>query len=172
MKFLIVLALVGVAAAQFGRPSYRPQASFQGAIRSNTYADILRQEFDNPGDGNYRFAYELSDGTQFEESGQLKPPNNENPEGIQVKQGSYRYVSPEGEQIQTGYLADENGFQPQGAHLPTPPPIPPEIARALEIIFRNAGDQRQSASYQSQQGSYGGGSSFRGSSSFRPRPRY
>lgn len=26
------------------------------------------------------------------------------------------------------------GFQPQGDHLPTPPPIPPEIQRALEYL--------------------------------------
>lgn len=37
---------------------------------------------------------------------------------------SYSYYSPEGELISVTYTADENGFQPQGDHLPTPPPIP------------------------------------------------
>ncbi|XP_034106737.1 larval cuticle protein 2-like [Drosophila albomicans] len=48
--------------------------------------------------------------------------------------GDYGWISPEGEHIQLTYVADENGYQPSGAHLPTPPPIPVEIQRALEWI--------------------------------------
>lgn len=60
---------------------------------------------------------ELSDGTRHEQSGYVKAgPDPENP--IQVIQGSYTYFSPEGQQIDVSYIADENGFQPQGAHLP------------------------------------------------------
>ncbi|ENN76241.1 hypothetical protein YQE_07207, partial [Dendroctonus ponderosae] len=36
--------------------------------------------------------------------------------------GSFFYHSPEGLPIHLEYIADENGFQPHGAHLPTPPP--------------------------------------------------
>jgi len=87
---LIVLALVGVAAAQFGRPGARAPA------RSSNPEEItiVRSENENQGDGTYRYLYETSDGTKAEESGYLKPNGNEDP--IQVAQGSYQYYSPEG----------------------------------------------------------------------------
>lgn len=49
--------------------------------------------------------------------------------------GSVTYTSPEGQVINLGYSAnDETGFVPTGDHLPTPPPIPEAIAKALAYI--------------------------------------
>ena len=47
-------------------------------------------------------------------------------------QGSYSYTGPDGITVSLTYTADENGFVPQGDHLPTPPPIPEAILRSLE----------------------------------------
>jgi len=78
-------------------------------------------------------SFETGNGIIAEETGFLKNAGNPETEA-QVAQGSSSYTSPEGQQISLTYVADENGFQPQGAHLPTPPPIPAEIQRALEYL--------------------------------------
>lgn len=63
--------------------------------------------------------YETSDGKAAEEQGQLKNVGTDN-EAISV-QGSFKYVGDDGVTYQVNYIADENGFQPQGAHLPVAP---------------------------------------------------
>lgn len=35
------------------------------------------------------------------------------------------------------YTAGDNGFQAQGSHIPTPPPVPEAIARALQENARD-----------------------------------
>jgi hypothetical protein len=79
------------------------------------------------------YSFETGNGIIAEESGFLKNAGNPETEA-QVVQGSSSYTSPEGQQISLTYVADENGFQPQGAHLPTSPPIPVAIQRALDYL--------------------------------------
>lgn len=47
-------------------------------------------------------------------------------------QGSYSYTDADGKVITITYTADANGFRAMGDHLPTAPPIPPEILQSLE----------------------------------------
>ncbi|XP_013118815.1 pupal cuticle protein Edg-78E-like [Stomoxys calcitrans] len=75
-------------------------------------------------DGSYNFSYQTSNGIDFSESGV----------GSSYASGSYSYTSPEGQNVALSYTADENGYQPRGDHLPTPPPIPDYILRALAYI--------------------------------------
>lgn len=77
-----------------------------------------------------QYEYETENGITAEETGYPKDvPGAKHP--AIVAMGSFSYVSPEGKPITLTYTADEKGFRPQGDHLPTPPPIPPEIAEAL-----------------------------------------
>jgi len=65
----------------------------------------------------------------------LKKATNPDSSDVIISQGSVSYTAPDGTLISLSYAADdENGFQPKGDHLPTPPPIPPEIQKALDYI--------------------------------------
>ncbi|XP_073811892.1 larval cuticle protein 4-like [Musca autumnalis] len=48
--------------------------------------------------------------------------------------GFYEYDTPEGEHVRVHYTADENGYHPESEWLPTPPPIPAHVLRAMEYI--------------------------------------
>jgi hypothetical protein len=77
-------------------------------------------------------SYETANGITRDEVGEIKNPGAE--DQIQVMRGSYSYTDPEGRLIKVTYIADENGFRAEGDHLPTAPPVPEAIARALEFI--------------------------------------
>ncbi|XP_075981135.1 uncharacterized protein LOC142979829 [Anticarsia gemmatalis] len=104
----------------------RPERA-QAARERN--AAILRQDNSNDGE-TYSYAYETENGIYAEESGVAT-------NGVQA-QGGYSYTGDDGQVYSVRYTADENGFVPQGDHLPTPPPIPEEILKALE---QNARDE-------------------------------
>lgn len=61
----------------------------------------------------FYFSYETGNEIQAEESGYLKNAGTPDQEA-QVAQGSYSYTAPDGQRITVTYVADENGFVPQG----------------------------------------------------------
>lgn len=84
---------------------------------------------------SFRYSYETANGIKAQEVGTLKKAANPEDGNVVVAQGSYTYKSPEGIQITLQYAADDvSGFVPQGDHLPTSPPIPPAIQRALDYL--------------------------------------
>lgn len=60
-----------------------------------------------------------------------------------MQHGSYTYESPEGQIITVTYTADENGFRATGDHIPTEPPLSPQIQESLRLI--NAGIEAKKA---------------------------
>ncbi|EFN65071.1 Flexible cuticle protein 12 [Camponotus floridanus] len=104
MKTIIVLcALVAIAVAA---PPYD-----QTVVVKETPSD-------NIGLDGYQFGYELSDGHVHHESAQLVNAGQEN-QSLAVR-GSFSYVDPATNVRYTvNYVADENGFRPEGEHLPS-----------------------------------------------------
>lgn len=81
---------------------------------------------------SYNWEYETSNGISANEQGQSKQIGSESPI---VSQGRYSYTDKStGQVVSVDYVANEQGFQPQSSLLPTPPEIPPQIARALEWL--------------------------------------
>jgi Insect cuticle protein len=62
---------------------------------------------------------ETSDGFKHEQSGVLNNVGSD-AESLAVK-GSYSFVGDDGQTYTVDFTADENGFQPSGAHLPVAP---------------------------------------------------
>ncbi|KAH9627594.1 hypothetical protein HF086_010746 [Spodoptera exigua] len=131
-----MLVAAAYAAPQFA-PQYQQQQQYQGQV-----IPIIKQSQEVGFDGSYQYNYETGNGIAAQEQGYLKNAGVKDAEA-QVAQGSFTYTSPEGIPISVSYIADENGFQPQGAHLPTPPPIPEAIARALQYIESQPKQQQQ-----------------------------
>uniref|UniRef100_A0A1A9WCA5 Pupal cuticle protein Edg-78E n=1 Tax=Glossina brevipalpis TaxID=37001 RepID=A0A1A9WCA5_9MUSC len=93
-------------------------------------------------DGSYQYQYDTTNGIAAQESGI----------GGRYASGSAAYYAPDGQLITLSYTADDNGFHPSGDHLPTPPPVPNAILKALEYIRTHSNEEeRQGAAENKQQ---------------------
>lgn len=61
-------------------------------------------------------SYETSDGVSRSESAVVNNFGSDNEE--LTLQGSYSYTGDDGQVYTITYIADKNGFQPSGAHIP------------------------------------------------------
>lgn len=111
------------------------------------------------------YSYQTENKISHNEAGHLKNAGSQN-EAEEVH-GSYSYTSPDGQVITVNYIADENGFQPSGAHLPTPPPIPDAILKSLQQIQAAGPSANDDGQYRSTSfsGSFNTGKSSFGSNS-------
>lgn len=83
---------------------------------------LVRQSNEIHDDGSYKWSWEDDRGSAVHESGVG---------GVRAEGGA-RWVSPEGEQVEFTYVADENGYQPSGSALPVAPAVPDIILRAIQ----------------------------------------
>lgn len=103
LQFVILAALMAMAVAA---PASQPEVVL-----------VKETPLDNIGVDGYKFGYELSNGESRQESAQLRNAGSEN-EALVIT-GSYSWVDPATNRKYTvTYTADENGFHPQGDHLP------------------------------------------------------
>ncbi|KNC29322.1 hypothetical protein FF38_02446 [Lucilia cuprina] len=129
-KFGFVLLFAALFAFVLARPAQDQSAD--AATTTTTPATIIKQIDVNNPDGSFNSSYETSNGIKVENVGYMKKilvPRTETEDGqvieeheelILVQTGSYSYLDPEGNVITLKYVADENGFQPEGDHLPQP----------------------------------------------------
>lgn len=120
---IVVLALAATAAAvkPFG---VKPKTGYSD--------EAPKQYLEVNEDGSYKYGYETDTGISA---------NEEGVGGVKVE-GKFFYISPEGEHIETSYIADENGFQPTGSHVPV---VPEYVARSLAYIASHPGYVEPSA---------------------------
>lgn len=127
---IVSLALVAVALAQ--HQAYREQQPVA----------ILKQSQDISPEGSYNYAYETENGIVAAEQGAPQPVGPKGDPAI-VAQGSFQYTAPDGSPIAVQYIADENGFHPQGSHLPVAPPVPELIQKAVAYVLAHPQPENQ-----------------------------
>lgn len=89
---------------------------------------IIRLEHNVKKDG-YQYIFETQNGINAEESGRIEPDGNGS-EGLRST-GYYEYVGDDGQLYRVDYVADSNGFIPQGDHIPK---VPPAIEKLLAYL--------------------------------------
>lgn len=122
LQVILALVAVAVGAPQNAAPPAAGAESKAAATASRSSAqqsadataETLKSVSD-VGPESYSYEYETSNGIKANENGELKQIGEE--KGI-AAQGGYSYTAPDGTLISVTYVADENGFQPQGDHLP------------------------------------------------------
>jgi len=125
----VALVVLALSAAVSAAPQQFLQSNALTALSSGqSGVRVLNQRFDADQAGNYQYQYEQDNGQKVEEAGRVQS-GSEPETGTITKQGSYEFVSDDGNTYTVTYVADEGGFQPLAAHLPQAPAQIPEYAQ-------------------------------------------
>ncbi|XP_037088878.1 endocuticle structural glycoprotein SgAbd-2-like [Pollicipes pollicipes] len=161
LRLIVAFAVLAVvtAAPQYSAPQQgygAPQSSARGTAQGPVYASgganlrsaaqgrdaqarTLSEENINNGDGTYQFSFQTDNGISRDEQGDAN----------QVT-GSYSYTGDDGVPVSISFVADVNGFQPQGDVLPTPVPTEyptPDVPLSPEANPNFAGRGQAQPSY-------------------------
>ncbi|KAJ6639788.1 Endocuticle structural protein SgAbd-6 [Pseudolycoriella hygida] len=77
---------------------------------------VVKAAIDHIDTTGYKFEYEQSDGVVRTEEGVLKNAGTEQ-EALEVR-GSVTWTAADGQVYTLNFVADENGYRPEGAHIP------------------------------------------------------
>nr|AAV28476.1 arthrodial cuticle protein AMP8.1 [Callinectes sapidus] len=98
------------------------------APRPDGDAETIVDERSDNGDGNFQYRFETSNGIVEQ---RLGAPGSE---GQSNMQGDFGFTLPEGDRFDLTYVADENGYQPNSAFIPTDHPLPAHVVELLAIV--------------------------------------
>merc|ERR1712116_24273 len=121
MKSMLLVALFVAVAAAY------PQeltVEYKEPIAITKYGSVSDET------GKYSYNFEAANGIKLNEEGEQKRFGNEPEEVGSIARGSYSYEL-EGVTYTVNWVADENGFQPTGAHLPVAPAMPEHVVKLL-----------------------------------------
>merc|ERR1711928_110275 len=121
MKSMLLVALFVAVAAAY------PQeltVEYKEPIAITKYGSVSDET------GKYSYNFEGANGIELSEEGEQKRFGNEPEEVGSIARGSSSYEL-EGVTYTVNWVADENGFQPTGAHLPVAPPVPEYVVKML-----------------------------------------
>merc|ERR1711980_11686 len=122
MKSMLLVALFVAVAAAY------PQeltVEYKEPIAITKYGSVSDET------GKYSYNFEAANGIKMSEEGEQKHFGDKLEEGYgSVARGSYSYEL-EGVTYTINWVADENGYQPTGAHLPVAPPMPEYVVKML-----------------------------------------
>lgn len=100
-------------------------------------AHITHQRNEVNYDGTYVNEFQTSNGIAYSESGH----------GGIVSNGVSQYYDPQGQLHELSWTADKDGYRATGADIPTPPPIPAQILRALEYIRTHPSKEQETPKF-------------------------
>lgn len=71
---------------------------------------LLQGNYARDDHGQYSYNFLTGDGVARTEQGSLVP-NKDGTANVLVQRGGYRYIGPDGKEVEVNYIADENGFR-------------------------------------------------------------